>query len=168
MLVRPSRSRPPSRCCPQGPGPTFCTCPFRPCQATSLRLVVRRHGDSGGSQHRPGKLELPWTVSQRLFDPYRAGTKVYQAYRAGSPSGRAGGCANNPTLHLVELESPDNLVYSSSDSFEGELPNVSLPTPVVETPVHDDKYNEPLKSVCTPSASSSQSSFFRPPFHLNT
>jgi hypothetical protein len=28
-------------------------------------------------------LDLPWAVSQRPFDPYQAGVKVYQAYRAG-------------------------------------------------------------------------------------
>jgi hypothetical protein len=26
---------------------------------------------------------LPWVVNQCPFDPYRAGTKVYQAYRVG-------------------------------------------------------------------------------------
>jgi hypothetical protein len=44
-----------------------------------------------------------------------------------------------PSLHSVKLESPDNLVHLSSDSFEDELPNVSFPTPVVEIPIHNDK-----------------------------
>ena len=37
-------------------------------------------------------LDLPWAVSQCPFDPYQAGAKVYQAYRA---SGRATRPTNN-------------------------------------------------------------------------
>jgi hypothetical protein len=69
-------------------------------------------------------------------------------------------------FHFVKLESP-NLVQLYSDSSKGELPNVSLPTCGAETPVHDDKYNELPKTVCTPTAFSSQSSFSHPPFHPN-
>jgi hypothetical protein len=68
----------------------------------------------------------------------------------------------------VKPESSDNLVYLSSDSYEGELPNVSLPTLAAEIPIHDDKYNEPPKSICTPTTSFGQLSFSYPSFYPNT
>jgi hypothetical protein len=40
-------------------------------------------------------LDLPWAVNQHPFDPYRAGVKVYQAYRAG---GWAAHPTDNPDL----------------------------------------------------------------------
>jgi hypothetical protein len=36
-------------------------------------------------------------VSQRPFDPYRAGAKVYRAYRAAHPT-------DNPAIHLISIE----------------------------------------------------------------
>jgi hypothetical protein len=54
------------------------------CNCFHLRPVVRWCGDP----HWHGKSNLLWVVSQRRFDPYRAGTKVYQAYRAGGPPHR--------------------------------------------------------------------------------
>jgi hypothetical protein len=55
-----------------------------------------------------------------------------------------------PSLHSVKLESPDNLVHLSSDSFEGELLNVSLPIPAAKIPVHDHKCNERLSPPIPP------------------
>jgi hypothetical protein len=39
-------------------------------------------------QHLFDPSDLPWAVSQCLFDPYRAGAKVYRAYRAGGRAAR--------------------------------------------------------------------------------
>jgi hypothetical protein len=41
--------------------------------------------------------DLPWAVSQCLFDPYRAGTKVYRAYQAGRRAARP---TDNPGKNL--------------------------------------------------------------------
>jgi hypothetical protein len=41
---------------------------------------------------------LPWAVSQCPFDPYRAGAKVYRAYRAGGPPHR------QPCSHLYIIQ----------------------------------------------------------------
>jgi hypothetical protein len=57
--------------------------PLLPRPATRLRPLERRRGGPGGSQHGQAKSDLPWTVSQRLFDPYQAGMKVYRTYRVG-------------------------------------------------------------------------------------
>jgi hypothetical protein len=40
-------------------------------------------------------------ASQRPFDPYQAGAKVYRAYRAG---GRAGGPTDNPAPNSFAIE----------------------------------------------------------------
>jgi hypothetical protein len=46
--------------------------------------------------------DLPWIVSQRLFDPYRVGTKVYPAYQMG---GRAARLTDNPGVMWVGTRS---------------------------------------------------------------
>jgi hypothetical protein len=73
-----------------------------------------------------------------------------------------------PLFHSVKLECPDDLIHLSSDSSKGELPNVTLPTTIADTPVSDSKGTEPLKSIYTPIGSSGHSSFSCPPFHPNT
>jgi hypothetical protein len=67
---------------------------------------------------------LPWAVSQCPFDPYRAGAKVYRAYRAG---GRAARPTDNPDLVTVSCLQPQdsftmnnahtNLDHSLEDSY---------------------------------------------------
>jgi hypothetical protein len=71
-------------------------------------------------------------------------------------------------LHLVKLESLNNLVDLSSDSSKGAISNIPLPTPAAHTHVSDSKCSEQSKSVFTPIGSSGHSNFFHPPFHLNT
>jgi hypothetical protein len=68
---------------PIGSAPDIPYAPLRPPPAARLRPLVRRRGGPGGSQGGQGKSDLPWAVSQCPFDPYRAGAKVYRAYRAG-------------------------------------------------------------------------------------
>jgi hypothetical protein len=46
---------------------------------------------------------LPWAVSQCPFDPYRAGAKVYRAYRAGQ---RPAPQTTLPTRMLIFLRAP--------------------------------------------------------------
>jgi hypothetical protein len=65
--------------------------------AVTFLIVARQHGNvEVGSLrwlstevrwHPFDPSDLPWAVSQRPFDPYRAGAKVYRVYQA---SGRAG------------------------------------------------------------------------------
>jgi hypothetical protein len=57
-----------------------------------------------------------------------------------------------PLLHSVKLKCPNDLVHLSSDSSKGELPNVSLPTPTIDTPVSNSKCSELLKSIFIPIA----------------
>ena len=72
-----------------------------------------------------------------------------------------------PLLHLMKLESSDNLVNLFSDSSEGGLPNIPPPTPAIHTPISNSKYNEYSKFVFTPISSSGQSKFSQPPCHSN-
>jgi hypothetical protein len=72
-----------------------------------------------------------------------------------------------PLLHSVKLESPDNLMNLSSDSSEGAISNVLLPSPATHIPINDSKCSEHSKSVFTPVGSSSHSSLSRPPCHPN-
>jgi hypothetical protein len=69
-------------------------------------------------------------VSQRPFDPYRAGVKVYRAYRAGGRPGRAA----RPTYNLVHsvinvcgacFESAGRLVNSTIHRIWTFVGNVS-------------------------------------------
>jgi hypothetical protein len=52
-----------------------------------------------------------------------------------------------PLFHFVKLESLDNQINLSSTSYEGELLNVSLPTPAADTLVSDSKCSEFSKFV---------------------
>jgi hypothetical protein len=70
--------------------------------------------------------------------------------------------------HSFSIECPNGLVHLSSDSSEGELPSVSLPTPAAHTLVSDSKYKEYSNSVFTPIGSSGHSNFSYPPVHPNT
>ena len=56
----------------------------------------------------------------------------------------------------------------SSDSSEGALPSVPLPSPAVHIPVSNSKYSEHSKSIFTPVGSFGHSNLSRPPFHPNT
>jgi hypothetical protein len=76
--------------------------------------------------------------------------------------------SNPPLLYFVKVESPNNLVNLSSDSFEGAIPNVSSPTPATYIHVSDSKCSEHSKSIFTPIGSSGHSNFSRLPCHLNT
>jgi hypothetical protein len=73
-----------------------------------------------------------------------------------------------PLFYSVKLESPDNLVDLSSDSSEDAIPNVSLSTPIVHTPISNSKCSEHSKSVFTLIGSSGHSNFSCLPFHPNT
>jgi hypothetical protein len=59
-------------------------------------------------------------------------------------------------------------VNLSSDSSEGAITNVLLPTPVAHTPISDSKCNEHSKSVFTHVGSSGHSNLSWLPCHPNT
>jgi hypothetical protein len=61
-------------------------------------------------------------------------------------------CIQLPLLHLVKLESSDNLVNLSSDSSEGAIPSISLPTSAAHTPASNSKYSDHSKFVFTPTS----------------
>jgi hypothetical protein len=67
-----------------------------------------------------------------------------------------------PLLYSVKLECPIDLVHLSTDSSEGAIPNVSLPTSVAHIPINNPK------SVFTPIGSCGQSHFSCLLFHPNT
>jgi hypothetical protein len=77
-------------------------------------------------------------------------------------------CIQLPLLHLVKLESSDNLVNLSSDSSEGAIPSISLPTSAAHTPASNSKYSDHSKFVFTPIGSSGHSNFSHFLFHANT
>jgi hypothetical protein len=72
-------------------------------------------------------------------------------------------------LYSMKLENPNNLLHLFNDSFEGELPNVTLPIPVANTPISDSKCSELSKSLFVILFGSfGHSNFSCPPFHPNT
>ena len=72
-----------------------------------------------------------------------------------------------PPLHFEILESPNNLVNLSSDSSEGAISNIPLPTPAVYILVSNSKCSKHSKSVFTLVSSSSHSNLSRPLCHPN-
>jgi hypothetical protein len=50
-------------------------------------------------------------------------------------------------LYSVKLKCPNDLVHLSSDSSEGELSNVSIPSPIADIPISDSKCIELSQSV---------------------
>jgi hypothetical protein len=90
--IRPSQLRSPSSCHPAGPRPISHKRPLRPCPTIHLRLVTQQRGDPGGSRREQGKSHLPWTVSQRPFDPYG------RAWRSYGRGGSAGVGTDNPGM----------------------------------------------------------------------
>ena len=71
-------------------------------------------------------------------------------------------------LHSMELEKPDNLANLSSNSSEGALPNVPLPTPAAHTSISNSKCSEHSKSIFTPVGSFGHSNLSQPLYQPNT
>jgi hypothetical protein len=74
----------------------------------------------------------------------------------------------SPLLHSMKLESLDNLVDLSSDSSEGAIPNVPLPTPTADTLISDSKCSEFSKFVFIPFHSLGHSNCSQPSCHPYT
>jgi hypothetical protein len=88
--VRPSRPRLPSHCRPQGPRPTSRT---RHCVRARLHVCACLRDDVAVqvAANVDKVSQIYMAVNQCPFDPYRAGAKVYRAYRAGGRAGCRGG-----------------------------------------------------------------------------
>ena len=71
-------------------------------------------------------------------------------------------------LHSLKLERSKNLINLFSDSSNGAISNVSLPILGAQISISDSNYSEHSKSIFIPIGLSSQSNFFRSPFHSNT